>query len=205
MGRFLPLAGMLIFFAVGFAWRAWSHRRRFGHSGVMLFRSGIPGQRWRDALALGFFLISLAQAASAAIWPSAWEHWSAIAQPAGVIWRTVGATVLFGGIVLLALAQRDLGKSWRIGIEETARPGLVCEGLFRISRNPIFSAVILVLGGYAMLLPTRLSVALLLATIFLVRSQVDKEETYLRRSYPDEFAAYASRVGRFLPGLGRLK
>ena len=205
IARFLPLAGMILFFVIGFWWREWLHRRKFGQSGIMLFRSGVPGQLWRDSLALSLFLLSLAQGLLAAFWRGAWHKWSVLPQPADVIWQAFGGIVLFGGITLLALAQRDLGKSWRIGIEENARPGLVCEGLFRWCRNPIFFAVLTIVGGYAILLPTWLSLALWVATFFLVERQVREEEAYLARAYPENFPAYARNIGRFLPGIGCLK
>ena len=203
--RYLPLGGMVLFFLVGFAWREWWHRRRFGQSGVMLFRSGIPTQIWRDSLALGFFFLSLAQAVIAAVWPAWWQRWSLLETPLPAMQQALGAAILFGGIALLVIAQRDLGNSWRIGIEEDARPGFVSKGLFRFCRNPIFFAVIVVLSGYAILLPTWLSAGLWIATVLLVRRQVQEEEAYLRRAYPNDFSLYARQVGRFLPGLGRLK
>ena len=86
-----------------------------------------------------------------------------------------------------------------------ARPGLVCEGLFRWCRNPIFFAVLTIVGGYAILLPTWLSLALWVATFLLVERQVREEEAYLARAYPESFPAYARRIGRFLPGVGCLK
>lgn len=38
--RFLPVTGVILFLAVGLAWRAWLQYRRHGHAGVLLFRSG---------------------------------------------------------------------------------------------------------------------------------------------------------------------
>ena len=103
------------------------------------------------------------------------------------------------------MAQLDLGASWRIGIEEGTSPGLVTTGLYRFCRNPIFLAILITLTGYTLLLPTRLSLALLLGTFLGVRQQVLVEEAYLLRSYGDSYREYARRVGRFLPGIGRLQ
>lgn len=116
-----------------------------------------------------------------------------------------GALLLFGGIALLIAAQLDLGASWRIGIEEGASPGLVTGGLYRFCRNPIFLALIVIVAGYALLLPTRLSLILLVGAYIGVRQQASAEEAYLMRTYGDSYRAYARRVGRFLPGLGRLR
>jgi protein-S-isoprenylcysteine O-methyltransferase Ste14 len=80
----------------------------------------------------------------------------------------------------------------------------VTTGLYRFCRNPIFLGILITLTGYALLLPSRLSLILLLGTFLGVRQQVLVEETYLVRSYGDHYREYARRVGRFLPGIGRL-
>src|SRR5215813_8055830 len=41
------------------------------------------------------------------------------------------------------------------------QPGLVMNDLYRFCRNPIFLAILIVLTGYTLLLPTRLSLTLL--------------------------------------------
>lgn len=116
-----------------------------------------------------------------------------------------GAVLLFGGIVLLVIAQLDLGASWRIGIEEGASPGLVTSGLYRFCRNPIFLAIVVTLTGYTLLVLTRLSVILLLGAFIGIRQQVLAEEPYLLRTYGDAYRQYARHVGRFLPGVGMLR
>jgi protein-S-isoprenylcysteine O-methyltransferase Ste14 len=52
------------------------------------------------------------------------------------------------------------------------------------------------------LLPTWLSLAVFAMAVLCIRSQVRQEEAYLLRTYGDEYRAFASRVGRFFPGLG---
>jgi protein-S-isoprenylcysteine O-methyltransferase Ste14 len=113
--------------------------------------------------------------------------------------------LLFGGIVLLVIAQLNLGASWRIGIEEGSSPGLVMSGFYRFCRNPIFFAILIMLTGYTLLLPTRLSLALLVGAFIGIRQQVLTEEAHLRRTYGDVYRGYAHRVGRFEPGIGRLR
>jgi protein-S-isoprenylcysteine O-methyltransferase Ste14 len=68
-----------------------------------------------------------------------------------------GSIVLFGGLALMFRAQLDLGASWRVGIDEGAGPGLVKGGLYRLSRNPIFLAMLTVLVGLALLIPNVIS------------------------------------------------
>jgi len=128
-----------------------------------------------------------------------------ISPQATATWQWIGAEVLFGGFVLTIMGQINLGSSWRVGIEEGARPGLVTTGLYSFCRNPVFLGIFVTLIGYTVLLLTWLSLVMLVGALVGIRQQAVEEEAYLLRAYGDEYRAYAGRVGRFLPGVGRLR
>jgi protein-S-isoprenylcysteine O-methyltransferase Ste14 len=202
--RHLPLIGLVVFLAVGFVWRPWLHYRRHGHLGIVLFRSTRPGQIVRDTLFVVVLVATLGQAVAAAVRHDRLVGLT-IALPVGPAAQLgVGALLLFGGTALMAAAQLHLGKSWRIGIDEEARPGLVTGGLYRVSRNPIFLGMFVTLAGLVVLLPTAVSLVVLVVSIAGVRTQVLEEEAYLLRVYGDDYRTYVGRVGRFLPGIGTL-
>jgi protein-S-isoprenylcysteine O-methyltransferase Ste14 len=144
------------------------------------------------------------QAVTYAVNPAALTPLALLPPPHGGPWLALGAVALFGGTALMVAAQLDLGASWRVGIDERARPGLVTTGLYAFSRNPIYLAVFVTVAGYITLLPTWLSLAVLAASVAGIRRQVLAEEGYLRRAYGDEFTAYERHVGRFLPKLGSI-
>lgn len=198
--RFFPVVAVAVFLAVGFGWRSWLQWKRFGTSGVILFRASRPLQVVRDLLFLMQIVICLGQAVVAAVSPGTLMPWT-LDLPAGCI--VAGTLLSTVGIVFMVLAQLHLGRSWRIGIDEKARPGLITGGLYRYSRNPIFLGMFTMLAGLALVLPTSLSAILLLTAMACVRSQVLEEERYLTRVYGPEYRAYARRVGRFVPALGR--
>src|SRR5207247_2664513 len=106
---------------------------------------------------------------------------------------------------LIVVAHLELGASWRIGIEQGARPGLVTSGVYRFCRNPIFFAILIVLTGYTLLLPTRLSLVLLVSAFVGMRLQVLTEEAYLSNAYGPTYLETARGSGRLLPGIGRLR
>jgi len=200
--RVVPLVGVVLFVGLGFGWRTWVQVRRTGATGMMLFRSGRRAQNVRDALFMVVVLTIVAQAVTVAVAPDALARHYAV--PPGTVARVTGAALVFGAVGLLVAAQLDLGASWRIGIEEGARPGLVTTGFYRFCRNPIFLFMLLALAGLTLLVPTWLSLVLLAGTVVGIREQVVEEEAYLLRTYGDAYRAYARRVGRFLPGMGRL-
>ena len=190
-----PLAGIVLFLMVGGGWRSWLQKRRYGSSGFFLFRSGRTSQHVRDALGVGIGVALLGQALVAALAPYPSPSIGA---------RVIGMTLLFGGVVFLVVSQLNLGASWRIGIEEGAKPGLVTTGIYAFCRNPIFFAMLITIAGYVLLIPTPLSLVLLIGAFIGTRRQILEEEEYLTRTYGDAYRAYARRVGRFLPGIGRL-
>src|SRR5262245_27735068 len=200
--RYVPLAGVLIFFGLAFVWRPWLQARRYGTSSIFLFRSRSRRQLVADSFAVLWFALLLGQAAVAAARPEWLARRALWRDPTGIL-DVIGIGLVAAGPVLMVTAQLGLGASWRIGIDDSASPGLVTHGVYGVSRNPIFLAFLIFLAGYALLVPTALSLALLVGTYVGVRRQISVEEKYLERTYGEAFRAYAGRVGRFVPGIGR--
>ncbi len=118
--------------------------------------------------------------------------------------RGFGLVVAGTGITLTFLAQLNMGTEWRIGVDTDERTGLVTQGAFRLARNPIFTAFIVAAVGLAMMVPNPISIAGAATLILAIELQVRVvEEPHLRRLHGDDYTAYASRVGRFVPGIGR--
>lgn len=201
--RLPPLFGSLILIGI-VCWRVWLQSRRYGTRGVVLFRSRTFAENLRDGLAVALFALLVVQAIVWIFSPETLRPWGA-GHSTRAIREALGAVLLIGGLVLLVAAQLHLGASWRIGVDEGARPGLVTTGLYRFCRNPIFLALLVTWTGYALLLPTTLSFCLLAGGFIGMRQQVLLEEAYLLRTYGDAYRDYARRVGRFVPGIGKLR
>jgi len=201
----LPLIAVLVFYGLGFGWRTWVQLRRYGSSGIVLFRSGRPGQHLREALFVVLAVALLAEAALAAVAPRRLPGLVPLAPATAAVLRATGTVMVLGATALMLAAQLDLGASWRVGIDEGARPGLLTGGLYRYSRNPIYVAMLAALLGFALLLPSWISLGLLIGAGLGIRRHVRDEEAYLARTYGEEYRRYAARVGRFVPGVGRLR
>src|SRR5262245_1119872 len=201
--RYVPLVLTLTLFAIAGGWRPWLQHRRTGSSGLLLFRSGGRMQTLRDAGAVVLFTLLLAQAIVAAAAPARLAVLVARDSVAGLLLCGAGVVLMAAGIVVLVIGQLHLGASWRIGIEAGAAPGLVTRGIYRVSRNPIFLGLILFVAGSALALPTILSFVLLVALYLGLRQQIAAEESYLVATYGEPYRAYAARVGRFVPGVGK--
>lgn len=118
----------------------------------------------------------------------------------------LGVTLAGLGILGTFIAQLMMGSSWRTAVDETERTKLVTSGPFRIVRNPVFTAMLTLFLGLTLMVPNVLAVAGLAAAVIGIQVQVRLvEEPYLHRLHAARYDDYASRVGRFLPGIGRLR
>ncbi|GAA4626328.1 methyltransferase family protein [Cellulomonas oligotrophica] len=197
LGLSLYLLGVLTTFGV----RTWLHRRRTGTSGYRgLF--GAPGsaQWWAGIL----FTAALVLAAAGPTLLLAGVGPASAHLPAAL--QGLGALITVLGFLAVLAAQMGMGSSWRIGVDPTERTALVTSGAFALVRNPVFAAMVTALTGLTLPVPTAVTAAALVCLVLAVQLQVRVvEEPYLRRTHGDHYAQYASRVGRFVPGIGRLR
>ena len=194
----LVLGLYLLFLFLAFGLRSWIHYRQTGTSGYHgLTRRGSLAERAGGlllvlALALGF--------AAPLLELFGWTH-----SAAGPFQRLVGLTLYGVGGIGTLLAQLQMGRSWRVGVDPEEHTDLVERGLYRWIRNPIYTAMLTFTVGLLLLLPNwaaLLAFALLLLGLELHVRLV--EEPHLLAQHGESYRRYAARVGRFLPGLGRL-
>lgn len=197
----LALAICLLWFVSLFVLRTLVQWRKTGSTGVKGFH-GRPGSLpWLAGMAasLGLVVAPLAPLAALLGWPGGALFFSS--QPL----HLAGAALAFAGIAGALLAQLSMGDSWRVGVDASERTRLVTDGLFAWIRNPIFSFIGLSLAGLLLLVPSALSLLAVLLTVLGIETQVRAvEEPYLLDTHGEPYARYAGRVGRFLPGVGRL-
>jgi len=119
--------------------------------------------------------------------------------------HVVGLALAIGGIAATFRAQIAMGTSWRIGVDPEERTELVTDGPFALVRNPIFAAMLPTALGLTLLVPSWVAILGLVGLVIALELQVRVvEEPYLLKAHGRIYAAYAARVGRFFPGVGRL-
>lgn len=183
-----------------------------GRRAIQLRRTGHSGNRrgWRPDGSLEWWALAAADLGYLSVGVGAPLADLAGLPPLAVLdepaVRALGVAVAVLGIVLTLAAQLSLGASWRIGIDEAERTDLVTIGAFRVVRNPIFAAVIVTFLGLAAMVPNPVAIAGVVITVIGIQVQVRlAEEPYLRRVHGAVYTDYASRVGRFVPAIGRLQ
>jgi protein-S-isoprenylcysteine O-methyltransferase Ste14 len=113
----------------------------------------------------------------------------------------VGLAVGIAGLLLCALAQRDLGSAWRVGIDEATRTPLVQRGLYAHVRNPTYLGLFLVLAGFWLVWPSASVAAFGLVLFVLMEVQVRCEEEHLEAQHGEAYRVWRARTRRYLPHL----
>lgn len=76
---------------------------------------------------------------------------------------------------------------------------LVTEGIYSISRNPMYLGLLFILGGYAFYLSNLLTFLLLPIFMgYMNRYQIIPEEEIMEQKFGDEYLRYKSEVRRWL-------
>ncbi len=191
---------MVVYLLLTFGVRVAVQLRRTGSSGISSLRSApaielVGGAMFATAIVL-FALNPLL------VLNDALARYDGLVHP-GV--QAAGFALAGIGITGTFLAQMAMGSSWRIGVDPGESTELVTGGVFSLSRNPIYTFMIIAWLGFALLLPTWLALASGVLLIIGLEIQVRLvEEPHMIRTHGERYLAWASRVGRFLPGLGRL-
>ena len=192
----LPLY-LIAYLGVAFVWRSYVVWRRIGSNPVIFGGSDslhdFLGRVFKVAvglLALAIFVFALSPPLYQSLAPIVWlEHWGL---------KAVGLLLLLVSFASTAVAQAQMGASWRIGIDRNRRTAFVRHGLFRWSRNPIFLGMMVTLLGVFLVIPNALTLAIMLVGLVATQAQVRLEEEHLTKVHGEAYLAYCREVRRWL-------
>jgi protein-S-isoprenylcysteine O-methyltransferase Ste14 len=103
-----------------------------------------------------------------------------------------------GAIILGAISFRRV-KTTVNPMKPGSTSSLVVEGLYRITRNPMYLGSLLILFGWAIFLSNPLSLALIVVYVaYMNRFQISPEERTLEALFRDEYQTYKTKVRRWL-------
>lgn len=121
-----------------------------------------------------------------------------LARPNG-LGLTVGLVFVAVGFVLAILPARRFYKAGTSVAPGEPSTVLVKEGIYKVTRNPIYIGLILIYFGLCLVLTSIWMLLLLVpATIILHRGVVKREEDYLSWKFGDAYRSYVSQVPRWL-------
>ena len=107
-----------------------------------------------------------------------------------------GAGIL---IDLLALRQFRAAQTTVNPLRPHSATSLVCEGVFRYSRNPMYVGLVLILSGWSLWLGSLSNIGILFVFIGLITQfQIKPEEVALRALFGEAYSAYCLKVRRWI-------
>ncbi len=108
--------------------------------------------------------------------------------------------LLAGGSILLLWCVREFYFAGKGTLAPWSPPQhLVVSGLYRVSRNPMYVAVVLILAGWAVgFLSRALTIYAVTVVLAFHLRVVFGEEPWLARRYGEEWLRYRARVPRWL-------
>lgn len=153
----------------------------------------------RDEGSLPTLLWTIYGAVAAAIFVAT-RGWGSVHQPDAVFWLGLGTIVL--GVVVRWWAIRTLREFFTVDVAIHADHRIVRAGPYRYVRHPAYTGTLLSFLGLSLALSNWISGLLLMVPVtlaFLHRIRV--EERALHAAMPDEYADYAAKTARLLPGV----
>jgi protein-S-isoprenylcysteine O-methyltransferase Ste14 len=110
------------------------------------------------------------------------------------------ALALAGTIIaVLGVASFRRARTTVNPMKPESTTSLVVSGVYKVTRNPMYLGLLLVLAAWAVFLSNLLAFLLLPAFVFYMnRFQIEPEERALRSKFPEKFGVYERRVRRWL-------
>jgi protein-S-isoprenylcysteine O-methyltransferase Ste14 len=111
-----------------------------------------------------------------------------------IVIAVVGAGVSFAGVIAFYRARTTVNP-----MKPEATSVLVCNGIYAITRNPMYVGIALVLVAWAVWLGSPWAVAGPIAfVLYITRFQILPEERALGANFGERFSRYRSRVRRWI-------
>jgi protein-S-isoprenylcysteine O-methyltransferase Ste14 len=114
--------------------------------------------------------------------------------------RWLGLAVLLCALAFTLWARAALGTMWSSVAAAKDHHELRVDGPYAVTRHPIYTGMLGMLLGSALLEGLGLWVPALVVAVGIVAVKVSREETLLRDVFPDAYERYRRRVPALLPG-----
>lgn len=193
---FLP-AYLVLYFGIAFIWRSIAVYRATGVNPYVLGGSDNAYDYVGVVFRITFLLVvatviqySFFSGLTAYVVPIFWLEYDLL--------HSAGIVLLIVSLVWTAVAQIQMGSSWRIGIDLANRTALVNKGLFTVSRNPIFLGMRVALVGFFFAIPNAVTLLTLVLGDVLMQIQARLEEEHLAGLHGEKYLNYKGTVRRWI-------
>jgi protein-S-isoprenylcysteine O-methyltransferase Ste14 len=111
--------------------------------------------------------------------------------------KILGLLLIISGFVIFILALQTLGNSWRLGIDENNPGKLVTNGIYAISRHPIYLFFNLYFIGTFFINGNLVFLIFAVLLGFVLHLQLMREEKFLIKTYGKNYMNYKQSVSQY--------
>ncbi len=119
--------------------------------------------------------------------------------------RVVGIVILVLSTVFVLWARLALGTLWSSTAIIKQDHHLRTEGPYRVTRHPIYTGILGMLLGTALMDGSGLVLLLLVAILVLFEFKIRSEEALLTKTFGQQYVEYKRHVPQLVPGLTLLR
>lgn len=187
----------VMYFAVAFVWptvRVW----RLNNLNPYVLPSSDDVYGFVTSAMRALMICLFAYIVGQLIWPDIEQGMGALLWLLHTPVKIAGWFGLSIAILWTVVAQAQMGRSWRIGIDTNHTTALVTSGLFGWSRNPIFLAMRVCLLSLVLIRPNAVTLALWLVGDVIMQVQVRLEEAFLQEQHGESYRSYSGRTRRWI-------
>jgi protein-S-isoprenylcysteine O-methyltransferase Ste14 len=110
-----------------------------------------------------------------------------------------GIVLCVAGLLVIRSAARTVWKANSSIIPMRPTTAIVSEGVFQLTRNPMYLGMVVIYVGIALLIRSPWALVLLpLVVLGVDRLVIAKEERYLRGKFGETYGNYCSKVRRWI-------
>ena len=110
----------------------------------------------------------------------------------------LGSGLTLIGAAIIVIAQIQMGPAWRIGVHPEDASVLIEHGLYKYSRNPIFSGMSVFAFGVALICNYWWGWIALCAFVMSCHMQISIEEKHLKGHFGELYSTFSQRVPRWI-------
>jgi len=118
-----------------------------------------------------------------------------IYMPDSISWFAV--ILLYIGVIIILIAFIHLGKALTVGLPEQPT-SLQTRGIYRMSRNPLYVGVHVIMFASCLYFPDLINVSFTLYGIVIHHRIIKQEENFLAGRFGTDWMIYSARVSRYV-------
>ncbi|MGE0624494.1 MAG: isoprenylcysteine carboxylmethyltransferase family protein [Pseudomonadales bacterium] len=114
-------------------------------------------------------------------------------------WYLLGAIPILTGVLIAVQGSRQFARAGTNIIPFSESTALVTEGVFSLSRNPMYTGMVLALAGTAVIMNGLSAWLVVVAFVAIIRGYfIRHEETLMARTFGQAYLDYKARVRRWI-------